>query len=117
MSLTYVFLISGVLYDKDRLPECLGNRATSFDLTKFRYMCIMAGCDYLESLPGIGLGKALKFWGKVTQPSLELALLKIPAYLNMPKLKISEEYIKGFIQGLQFIQNYKINILPSSRLR
>ena len=115
--LTYVFLISGVLYDKDRLPECLGNRATSFDLTKFRYMCIMAGCDYLESLPGIGLGKALKFWGKVTQPSLELALLKIPAYLNMPKLKISEEYIKGFIQGSQFIQNYKINILPPSKVR
>lgn len=24
-------------------------------------MCILSGCDYLENLPGIGLGKARKF--------------------------------------------------------
>ena len=59
----------------------------------------MAGCDYLPSLYGIGLGKATKFWGKVTQPSLELALPKIPSYLNMHQLKVTEEYIRGFIQG------------------
>ena len=63
-------------------------------------MCIMAGCDYLASLPGIGLMKSQKFWGKVTQPSLELALPKIPAYLNMSKIKVTEEYIQGFIQGM-----------------
>ena len=64
-------------------------------------MCIMAGCDYLASLPGIGLGKSQKFWGKVTQPSLELSLPKIPAYLNMNKLTVTEEYIQGFIKGLK----------------
>ena len=61
----------------------------------------MAGCDYLASLPGIGLGKSQKFWGKVTQPSLELSLPKIPAYLNMNKLTVTEEYIQGFIKGLK----------------
>ena len=95
------------MYDKDLLPQCLGNRGLNFDFQKFRYMCIMAGCDYLESLPGIGLGKAVKFWGKVTQPSLELALRKIPAYLNMNKLSVTEEYVQGFIKGLKrFIQKY-----------
>ena len=59
----------------------------------------MAGCDYHPSLHGIGLGKALKFWGKVTQPSLELALPKIPSYLNMTQLKVTEEYVQGFIKG------------------
>lgn len=28
------------------------------DLEKLRYMCILSGCDYLPSLPGIGLRKA-----------------------------------------------------------
>ena len=95
------YTIVGVLYDKELLPQCLGNRALNFDFQKFRYMCIMAGCDYLESLPGIGLGKAFKFWGKVTQPSLELALPKIPSYLNTNKVTVSQEYIQGFIQGLK----------------
>lgn len=30
----------------------------SFDLETFRYACILSGCDYLPSLPGIGLKKA-----------------------------------------------------------
>ena len=76
----------------------------------------MAGCDYLESLHGIGLAKAQKFWGKVTQPSLELALPKIPAYLNTSKIKVTEEYIQGFIQGMTpSIQKYAM-ALPTSFL-
>ena len=27
---------------------------------RFRWMCILSGCDYLESLPGIGLGQSKK---------------------------------------------------------
>ena len=96
------------MYDKELLPQCFGNRGLNFDFQKFRYMCIMAGCDYLASLPGIGLVKSLKFWGKVTQPSLELALPKIPGYLNMNKIKVDEEYIQGFIKGFKiFIQKYQ----------
>ena len=67
----------------------------------------MAGCDYLDSLPGIGIGKSLKFWGKVTQPSLELTLPKIPAYLNMKKIEVTDEYVQKFKQGiLSFILNF-----------
>jgi len=29
-------------------------------------MCILSGCDYLPSLPGIGLGKAFKFFSRST---------------------------------------------------
>jgi exonuclease-1 len=66
----------------------------------------MAGCDYLASLPGIGLGKSYKFWGKVTQPSLKLALPKIPGYLNMNKIKVDEEYVQGFIKGFRIFIQY-----------
>ena len=31
-----------------------------FTVDSFRHMCILSGCDYLASVPGIGLGKALK---------------------------------------------------------
>lgn len=33
---------------------------------RFRRMCILSGCDYLPSLPGIGLGKAFKFFSRST---------------------------------------------------
>jgi hypothetical protein len=41
------------------------------------------GCDYLASLPGIGLGKSKAFWTRVTNPDLRAVLPKIPAYLKM----------------------------------
>ena len=34
--------------------------AKGFTIDSFRHMCILSGCDYLASVPGIGLGKALK---------------------------------------------------------
>ena len=35
-------------------------------------MCILSGCDYLENLPGIGLGKAKKFLKTVKKSDIEL---------------------------------------------
>lgn len=39
----------------------MDEKPESFNLDKFRYMCILSGCDYLESLPGVGLKKGMKF--------------------------------------------------------
>ena len=38
-----------------------------FTQDSFRQMCILSGCDYLSSVPGVGLGKALKFMRKFNQ--------------------------------------------------
>ena len=38
-----------------------------FTQDSFRQMCILSGCDYLSSIPGVGLGKALKFMRKFNQ--------------------------------------------------
>ncbi len=92
---------NGVLVEMSKLPACLGNKADNFNLEKFRYMCIMSGCDYLASLHGIGLGKSCKFWGKVTNLDLRAVLPKIPSYLNMHQLSVTDEYIEGFIQANQ----------------
>lgn len=34
-------------------------------------MCILSGCDYLESLPGIGLGKAKKLLKTVKKSDID----------------------------------------------
>jgi len=89
----------GVLYERDNLGKVFGIRADSFNFDKFRYMGITAGCDYLASLPGIGLGKAKTFWQKVTNPDLRNVLRKIPAYLKMPGTIVTDEYIERFIKA------------------
>ena len=44
---------------------------TRFSVDKFRHMCILAGCDYLQSLPGVGLGKARKFMHTVSNLDIQ----------------------------------------------
>lgn len=52
---------SGTLVEANKLHICMNLRPDVYTFDKFRYMCILSGCDYLESLPGIGIKKALKF--------------------------------------------------------
>lgn len=51
----------GSLVESDKIFRCMNLRPDVYTFDKFRYMCILSGCDYLESLPGVGLKKALKF--------------------------------------------------------
>ena len=54
-----------------------------FTPDKFRYMCIVAGCDYLPSLPGIGLGKARKLFQIVTNTNLsEVSKQSMNIFMN-----------------------------------
>lgn len=52
---------NGVLIEQDRLHLAMDIPLEQFNMDMFRYICILSGCDYLPSLPGIGLGKAQKF--------------------------------------------------------
>ena len=62
---------SGLLYEKENLPLSFGTNASKFTFEKFRYMCILSGCDYLPSLPGIGLAKACKFFMLTTNTDVK----------------------------------------------
>ena len=46
-------------------------------LYRFRQMCILSGCDYLPSLPGIGLRKAYKFFRLRRHGDIKTVLLSI----------------------------------------
>lgn len=52
-----------------------------FTPEKFRYMCIVAGCDYLASLPGIGIGKARKLFQLTANPDIT-QVRNLKMYLN-----------------------------------
>lgn len=90
---------SGLLIEREKLPVALGCKEEKYNFDKFRYMCILSGCDYLESLPGIGLAKAKKFVLTTEDTDIRRALAKIPAYLNMRQLQVTEEYKDNFLKA------------------
>ncbi|NXE77926.1 EXO1 Exonuclease, partial [Cochlearius cochlearius] len=88
---------NGLEIDQARLGNCkqLGNVFTE---EKFRYMCILSGCDYLSSIHGIGLAKACKLLKLANNPDIIKVIKKMGQYLKM-NITVSEEYIQGFTRA------------------
>ncbi|XP_038946734.1 exonuclease 1 isoform X2 [Rattus norvegicus] len=88
---------NGLEVDQARLGMCkqLGDVFTE---EKFRYMCILSGCDYLASLRGIGLAKACKVLRLANNPDIVKVIKKIGHYLKM-NITVPEDYITGFIRA------------------
>uniref|UniRef100_A0A4X1T6P3 Exonuclease 1 n=1 Tax=Sus scrofa TaxID=9823 RepID=A0A4X1T6P3_PIG len=88
---------NGLEVDQARLGKCkqLGDVFTE---EKFRYMCILSGCDYLSSLRGIGLAKACKVLRLANNPDIVKVIKKIGHYLKM-NITVPEDYIEGFIRA------------------
>ncbi|EDW77816.1 uncharacterized protein Dwil_GK24343 [Drosophila willistoni] len=90
---------NGLLVEADKLHLAMSCREDRYHFDKFRRMCILSGCDYLDSLPGIGLAKACKFILKTEQEDMRKALKKIPQYLNMRNLEVDDDYIENFLKA------------------
>ncbi|XP_018373535.1 PREDICTED: exonuclease 1-like isoform X2 [Trachymyrmex cornetzi] len=88
---------NGVLVEQDQLHLAMNVRSEQFEMDKFRHICILSGCDYLPSLPGIGLGKARKFITKSTDQNIHRALTRLSSVLNMKSLVVTKEYRDAFI--------------------
>lgn len=88
-----------LLFDSEKLHLTINTTEEKFCFEKFRRICILSGCDYLDNLHGIGLSKARKFMLLTEETDLRKALPKIPSYLNMKKLSILPEYIEGFLKA------------------
>ncbi|NWU60673.1 EXO1 Exonuclease, partial [Pterocles burchelli] len=88
---------NGLEIDQARLGNCkqLGNVFTE---EKFRYMCILSGCDYLPSIHGIGLAKACKLLKSANNPDIIKVIKKMGQYLKM-NITVPEEYIQGFTRA------------------
>ncbi|XP_078413438.1 exonuclease 1 isoform X1 [Cetorhinus maximus] len=88
---------NGIEIDKSRFGKCkqLGDVFTE---EKFRYMCILSGCDYLASIHGIGLAKACKLLRIANNPDIITVIKKMGHYLKTT-ITVTEEYIDGFIRA------------------
>lgn len=82
----------GTLVEDDKLYLATKERPDEYSSDRFRLMCILSGCDYIESLPGIGLKKALKFLKQVSCTNIYDSITKLPSILNMKHLTITKEY-------------------------
>jgi len=72
----------GILIEQEKLYLSLNIQPEQFNLDKFRYMCILSGCDYLPSIPGIGLIKARQFITRTSDP--DIYKVNIPlSYVNL----------------------------------
>ncbi|GJQ67810.1 hypothetical protein Trydic_g21099 [Trypoxylus dichotomus] len=87
----------GTLVEAEKINDCMKLRPDNYNFDKFRYMCILSGCDYLQSLPGVGIKKALKFISLTADPSIYNVLLKLPSYLKLPNIVVTNEYREGFM--------------------
>lgn len=89
-----------VLIESDKFHLAMNCNADKFTMDKFRLMCVLSGCDYTDSLPGIGLMKACKFVSMTEETDLWRLLDKIPAYLNMRHLTVTDEYKENVLKAL-----------------
>ncbi|XP_060571925.1 exonuclease 1-like [Ruditapes philippinarum] len=87
---------NGILIERKRLNEVTDIQSGHYLFDKFRYMCILSGCDYLPSLSGIGLARANKVFKIARQADIKQLLKKLPTYLKS-SISVPQEYIDGFV--------------------
>ncbi|KPJ12353.1 Exonuclease 1 [Papilio machaon] len=90
---------TGTLVETVKLPLVMKCAIESYTFDKFRQMCIMSGCDYLASLPGIGLAKARQFVVATQDPNFANALRKLPSFFNRLNLVVTDEYRENFLKA------------------
>ncbi|KAF5957900.1 hypothetical protein HYC85_005125 [Camellia sinensis] len=74
-----------------------------FDKELFTGMCVLAGCDFLPSVPGIGITKAYSLVSKYRNLDRVLSILKFEKHNQMP-----EDYSKLFREAVAVFQHARI---------
>ncbi|XP_045495966.1 exonuclease 1 [Colias croceus] len=90
---------TGTLVETNHLPLVMKCPIEKYTFDKFRQMCIMSGCDYLASLPGIGLAKARQFVTATQDSNFANALRKLPSFFNRSNLVVTDEYRESFLKA------------------
>ncbi|XP_063535457.1 exonuclease 1 [Cydia strobilella] len=90
---------TGTLVETAKLPLVMRCPIEHYRFDKFRQMCIMSGCDYLASLPGIGLAKARQFVTATQDSNFANALKKLPSFFNRSNLTVTDEYRENFLKA------------------
>ncbi|KAK6183560.1 hypothetical protein SNE40_011017 [Patella caerulea] len=89
---------NGILIEQNDINQVLEIQQGFYTFDKFRHLCILSGCDYLASLPGIGLATACKVFKKTRLTDIRILLKKLSSYLKK-NVVVSNEYIENFIKA------------------
>ncbi|CAI9113503.1 OLC1v1014115C1 [Oldenlandia corymbosa var. corymbosa] len=82
----------------DRVPSF-----RNFDKELFTGMCVLAGCDFLPSIPGIGIARAHGLVSKYRNLDRVLSILKLEK-----KSKIPESYSKCFKESVAVFKHARV---------
>ncbi len=63
---------NGELFERTKLDLKKEFGLENFE--RFRWMCILSGCDYLDNITGIGLAKAKKIMSRTQITNIELVI-------------------------------------------
>ncbi|KAL0415756.1 UNVERIFIED_CONTAM: Exonuclease 1 [Sesamum latifolium] len=77
----------------------------NFDRELFTGMCVMAGCDFLPSVPGIGIAKAYNLVAKYRNLARVLSVLKFEKGKLMP-----EDYDTAFKEAVAVFQHARVYV-------
>ncbi|KAK1406764.1 hypothetical protein QVD17_38372 [Tagetes erecta] len=100
-------IIDKVFSSTGRLPSFV-----HFTEELFTGMCVLAGCDFLSSVPGIGIGKAHALVSKYRNLDRVLSVLKYDKGDQMPK-----DYFVSFKEALAVFQHARIYDAESKKLK
>ncbi|GMN46284.1 hypothetical protein TIFTF001_015476 [Ficus carica] len=84
----------------------------NFDKELFTGMCVLAGCDFLPSVPGIGIAKSHALVSKYRNLDRVLSVLKLEKRKQMP-----EDYPKSFIKALAVFRHALIYDADTKKLK
>ncbi|XP_065634834.1 exonuclease 1 [Quercus suber] len=84
----------------------------NFDMELFTGMCVIAGCDFLPSVPGIGIGKAYALVSKYRNLDRVLSVLKLEKGTLVP-----EDYLKSFREAVAVFQHAQIYDVDTKKLK
>ncbi|XP_045808038.1 exonuclease 1 [Trifolium pratense] len=84
----------------------------NFDMKLFTGMCVLAGCDFLSSVPGIGVARAHALVSKYQNIDRILSVLKFEKGDQMP-----EDYAKSFNDALAVFQHARIYDINTKELK
>ncbi|KAL8135090.1 exonuclease 1 [Apium graveolens] len=84
----------------------------NFDINLFLGMCVLAGCDFLPSIPGIGISKAYSLVSKYRNLDRVLSILKFEKGNQVP-----EDYVKSFKEAIAVFQHARIYDTLSKTLK
>ena len=71
-------------------------------------MCVLSGCDYLKSLKGIGIKKAMKVVEEAEDNNIDGMLDNLRCISRMPSLCVPENYKAKFKKAVGMFKFYPV---------